>query len=57
MKVNVYINDQFYKAVEVAGDSYNPNFIYPQIVADKEAGLLDAFNIQEQLGIKIEKAE
>ena len=57
MKLNVYINDQFYKAVEVAGDSYNPNFIYPQIVADKEAGLLDAFGIEDHLSIRIEKAE
>ena len=57
MKLNVYINDQFYKAVEVAGDSYNPNFIYPQIVADKEAGLLEAFGIEDHLSIRIEKAE
>ena len=57
MKINIFINDKLYKTVTVQGDSYNPMSIYPQIEEDKKSGLLNAYNVSEQLSIRVEKVK
>ena len=58
MKVKIYINDKLYKTETVTGESYNPGFIWPQIQADKDAGLLTTFaNPDGTLAIRIEKSK
>lgn len=57
MKINIFINEKLYKTITVEGDSYDPMSIYPQIEADKTSGLLDMFNITEQLSIRVEKVK
>ena len=55
MQLNIYINNQLYKTITVDGDSYQPAFIYPQIEADKESGLLNAFDLTQGLAVRYEK--
>ena len=55
MVINIYINDKFYKTMNIPGDNYDPKFVLPQIKADRESGLLNDFGATEKLGIRIEK--
>ena len=57
MQVNIFINDKLYKTVTVPGETYSPNEFYPQIQADKEAGLLSTYNVTERLSIRYEKVQ
>jgi hypothetical protein len=57
MQVNIFINDKLYKTVTVPGETYSPNEFYPQIQADKEAGLLATYNVTERLSIRYEKVQ
>ena len=50
MKVKVFINDTLYKTVTLPTESYNPAFVWPQIQADKEAGLLTQFGVPPNFG-------
>jgi hypothetical protein len=47
--LRVFINNQFYKEIVVetieGTMSYNPSPIIEQIIADRDAGLLDQFNL------------
>ena len=45
MKIKVFINDTLYKTMTLLTESYNPSFVWPQIEADKNAGLLTQFGI------------
>ena len=55
MQLKIFINDVLYKTVTVPGEMYNPATFWPQIEADKEAGLLANFGINEGMAIRIEK--
>jgi hypothetical protein len=57
MKINVYLNEQFYKAIDFGDRNvYDPKMITDMILADKENNTLDAkFNIEQGIKIKIEK--
>jgi len=55
MQVNIFINDKLYKTVTVEGDTYNPSQFWPQIQADKDAGLLAVYNIDRKLSVRYEK--
>lgn len=55
MQIQIYINDKLYKTVTVASDSYQPSAFYKQISIDKEAGLLNSFNIAEKMKIEFRK--
>lgn len=57
MKINVYLNEQFYKAIDLGDRAvYDPKTITDLILADKENNTLDAkFNINQGMRIKIEK--
>lgn len=55
--MEIYINDQFYKTIEVQDDlygRYNPIEIITMLNEDREKGLLDQFNINENFSIKIQ---
>lgn len=55
--LEIYINDQFYKTIEVQDDiygRYNPIEIITMLNEDREKGLLDQFNINENFSIKIQ---
>jgi urease beta subunit len=54
MQVKILINNKLYKTVTVEGSSYNPAEYWPQIDADKAAGLLSTFNVQEQMAVRFE---
>jgi hypothetical protein len=54
MQVKIYINDKLYKTVTVTGNSYEPKSFYPQILADKEAGLLNSFNVQQSMSVRFD---
>jgi len=57
MKINVYINEQFYKAIDFGDRAvYDPKTITDMILSDKANGLIDPkYNIASGLKIKIEK--
>jgi hypothetical protein len=55
MQLKVFINDKLYKIVTVTEDTYNPNFIWPEIEADRDSGLLTTFNLNKGLSIRYEK--
>lgn len=58
MQVKIFINEKLYKTQTVTGESYNPGFVWPQIQADKEAGLLSTFiGADGKLSIRIEKSK
>jgi hypothetical protein len=59
MKINVYLNEQFYKSYNLGDQEvYNPKTISDVILADKEAGKISsAFKINEGIAIRIEKVE
>ncbi len=57
--LRVFINNQFYKEIVVetieGTTSYNPSPIIEQIIADRDAGLLNQFNLTPgTLPIRIE---
>lgn len=55
--LEVYINDQFYKTFDVQDDQfgrYNPIDIITILNEDREKGLLDQFNVNENFSIKIQ---
>ena len=53
MQVNIYIQDQLYKTVDVAGDSYNLGEIFAIIDVDKSQGLLESFDQTRSLDVKL----
>jgi hypothetical protein len=55
MQIKVFINEKLYKTVTVPGNTYNPNFIWPEIQADRDSGLLTTFNLNKGLKIRYEK--
>jgi hypothetical protein len=55
MQLKVFINDKLYKTVTVPGTTYNPNFIWPEIEADRDSGLLNSFDLEKGLSIRYEK--
>jgi hypothetical protein len=57
MEIKIYINDKLYKTVTVSGEKYDPNQFWPQIKADKDAGLLNSFNISEQMKIEYRRSK
>jgi hypothetical protein len=57
MQIKIFINDKLYKTVTVEGEKYDPNSFWPQIKADKEAGLLNSFNIAERMKIEYRRVK
>jgi hypothetical protein len=57
MKLKIYINDKLYKTVTVKGDSYNPMFIWPEVLADRDCGLLASYAIGKGIHLRFEKVE
>jgi hypothetical protein len=54
MQVKIFINDKLYKTVTVEGKTYDPASYWPQMQADKDAGLLNSFNIQEKMAVSFQ---
>ena len=57
MKLKIYINDKLYKTVKVQGDRYDPAFIWPEIEADRDSGLLNGFDLSQGMKLRFEKIE
>jgi hypothetical protein len=57
MKINIYINDQFYKSYPVTTETYNPKDFMIQVQADKASGLLNQFNVEKECLVRIEKTD
>lgn len=57
MQVKIFINEKLYKTVTVPGTTYEPGAFWKQIFADKEAGLLNSFNISEKMSVRYEAVE
>ncbi len=58
MKLNIYVNDILYKTIDSNPDgSYSHFDIVKGIQADREAGLLNNFNLGDKLPIRIEKVQ
>ena len=57
MKIAIYINDKLYKTFTVESETYDPNQFWPQIKADKEAGLLNSYNVAETMKIEYRKTK
>ena len=55
MQLKVYINNKLYKTITVEGDSYNPAFIWPEIEADRDSGMLMSYDLGKGLAIRYEK--
>jgi hypothetical protein len=55
MQLKVYINNKLYKTVTVQGESYDPGFIWPELQADRDSGLLVGFNLTQGINIRYEK--
>ena len=54
-QLKIFINDKLYKTVTLDNDKYEPAWYWPQIKADKEAGLLNSFNIEEAMKVEFRK--
>ena len=54
MQVKIFINNKLYKTVTVEGKTYNPADYWPQMQADRDAGLLNSFNIQEKMSVSFQ---
>ena len=54
MQVKIYINDKLYRTITVEGEKYEPNQYWGIIEADKNAGLLDTYKIDEKFGVRFE---
>ena len=57
MKINIYINDKFYKSFPTTETEYSPKEYMMQVQADKAAGLLSQFNVEEECRVRIEKTD
>jgi hypothetical protein len=57
MKLKIYINNKLYKTVTLENDSYDPGFIWPQIQADRDSGLLASFDLTKGLSVRYEKVD
>ena len=57
MKLKIYINNKLYKTITVEGTSYDPRFIWPEIQADRDSGLLASFDLDKGLNVRYEKVE
>jgi len=55
MQLKVYINNKLYKTVTVPGNTYDPSFIWPEIEADRDSGMLTSFDLSKGLNIRYEK--
>jgi len=55
MQLKVYINNKLYKTVNIEGDSYNPAFIWPEIEADRDSGMLMSYDLGKGLAIRYER--
>jgi hypothetical protein len=56
MQIKIFINDKLYKTVTVDSDKYEPALFFKQINLDKEAGLLNPFNIAQGMKVEFRKA-
>ena len=57
MELNIIINDKPYKTVTVEANErggYESKPILLQIMADRDAGLLNSYNVSQGLSVKIE---
>ena len=54
MQLKIYINDKLWKTVEIFGNKYDPNSFWPQIQADRDAGLLNSYGVQDRLALRFE---
>lgn len=54
MQVKIYINDKLYRTVTVDDERYDPNQYWEQIQIDRDAGVLDTYNIQNRFGVRFE---
>jgi hypothetical protein len=54
MQVNIYIQDQLYKTVDIDGDSYNLGEMMSLVEVDKNQGLLERFDQSKSLAIRVE---
>lgn len=54
-QLKIFINDKLYKTVTLDNDKYEPAWYWPQIKADKEAGLLNSFNVEEAMKVEFRK--
>ena len=57
MKLKIYINNKLYKTVRVLGDRYDPAFIWPELQADRDSGLLNGFDLSQGIKLRFEKIE
>ena len=58
-KLKVYINNRLYKTITVEADEngkYNSQPIMEQLMIDKDAGLLDLYNVSAAFGIRLTPA-
>lgn len=55
-QLKIFINDKLYKTVSLDSDKYEPSSYWPQINADKQAGLLNTFNIEESMKVEFRKS-
>ena len=55
-QLKIFINDKLYKTVTLDSDKYEPSSYWPQINADKQAGLLNTFNIEESMKVEFRKS-
>jgi hypothetical protein len=56
MNLKIYINDIFYKTVTVTTDNnngYDAKPIMMQLMTDRDAGLLSAFNVSAGMATKL----
>ena len=55
-KINIYINDKLYKTVNSnEDDSYDHKTLIEGLTKDKQAGLLNTFDVADRFSIRIEK--
>ena len=50
--INVYVNDMFYKTFRIDATGYNPKLIMDQLISDRNAGLLNKFNLLNGMKIR-----
>jgi hypothetical protein len=56
MQIKIFINDKLYKTVMVEDTKYQPSQLHKQIKADKDAGLLESFNIRDSFKVEFRKS-
>jgi hypothetical protein len=55
MQLQIYINNKLYRTVTLETESYRPDFIWPEIQADRDSGMLTSFDLSKGLAIRYEK--